>query len=100
MRIVVTASLAGLLLATPALAQGPNLQQMLGGLLTGNQAQDQSLRDAYERGYRHGREDQAREMSAGRDRDRSRGDYRDDRRDEGYRPAPDRPLPPRGYDQR
>ena len=99
MRTIATASLAGLLLATPALAQAPNVQQLLGGLLTGNQGQDQALRDAYERGYRHGREDQAREMRTERDR----GYNRDDRRDEGYRRGPDQPPyqpPPRDYDQR
>jgi hypothetical protein len=89
MRTIATASLAGLLLATPALAQSPNIQQLLGGLMTGNRSQDQSLQEAYERGYRHGREDQAREMRA------ERGRYRDDR-------GPDQPYPPppRGYDQR
>ena len=101
MRIIATASLTGLLLTTPALAQGPNFQQLLGGLLTGNQAQDQALRDAYERGYRHGREDEARRISADHDRG-DRRSYRDDRRDEEYRRDPDRPYPPppRDYNDR
>lgn len=42
----------------PALAQGP--QQLLQGLLSGNQNQDQGLHEAYDRGYRRGREDQQR----------------------------------------
>jgi len=57
----------------PAMAQG-NVQQMLGGLLTGNQNQDQALRDAYERGYQRGRQDEARLT-----RDRPRSDRYEDR---------------------
>jgi hypothetical protein len=73
---------AGLLCAAPA-ARAQNPSQMLQGLLSGNQGQDQALRDAYERGYRHGREDQVRDDRARFDRDRPppRG-YRDpDQRD-------------------
>ena len=91
MRILATASLTGLLLATPAASQAQNVQQLLGGLLTGNQTQDKALRDAYERGYRHGREDEARLARGGRDR----GDrYGDDRRDDDAPPAPYRPRGP------
>jgi hypothetical protein len=49
---------AGLALATPAMAQGSNPTQMLKGLLSGNQGQDQAVRDAFERGYQRGRQDQ------------------------------------------
>lgn len=87
MRTTITATLLGLLLATPVAAQTPNIQQLLGGLLTGNQGQDQALRQAYERGYRHGWDDQARQDRA----DRVRGDRNyEDRR--GYRDenGPDR----------
>lgn len=48
------------LLTTPALAQTSSPQQMLQGLLTGNQSQDRAVRDAYERGYRAGQQDEAR----------------------------------------
>lgn len=70
MKVLVTAALAaGLmatpllatpLLVTPALAQSSSPQQLLQGLLTGNQNQDQAVRDAFERGYRAGRQDEAR----------------------------------------
>ena len=36
------------------------LQQTLQGLLSGNANQDQAVREAYERGYQRGREDEAR----------------------------------------
>ncbi|WP_158742029.1 hypothetical protein [Acidisphaera sp. L21] len=49
---------AGLALASPAMAQAPNPSQMLKGLLSGNQGQDQAVRDAFERGYQRGRQDQ------------------------------------------
>lgn len=49
----------GLALASPATAQLPNVQQLLQGLTTGNQGQDQALRDAFERGYQRGRQDEA-----------------------------------------
>lgn len=57
-RIIVT-TLIGLGLAGPAAAQVPNVQQLLQGLTTGNQGQDQALRDAFERGYQRGRQDEA-----------------------------------------
>lgn len=86
MRTTITATLLGLLLVTPVAAQTPNMQQLLGGLLTGNQGQDQALQQAYERGYRHGRDDQARQDRLDRrgsadqrydGRNLNRGDYRD-----------------------
>lgn len=72
MRRTMTATFAGLLLAAPllaapAVAQVPNVQQLLQGLLSGNQGQDQALREAFERGYQRGREDEAR-LRADRDR--------------------------------
>lgn len=79
MRTTVTATLLGLLIATPAVAQAPNnIQGLLGGLLTGNQGQDQALREAYQRGYQRGRDDQARQ-----DRRDGRGNGRGDYRDQG-----------------
>ena len=86
MRTLVVAALLALPLALPASAQNPNLQQLLGGLLTGNQGQDQALREAYERGYRHGREDEARRL----DQDRGRR-YDEDRRDPRAQPYPPPP---------
>jgi hypothetical protein len=90
MRAAVVIALA-LALPTAALAQqSPNVGQMLQGLMTGNQGQDQALRDAFERGYQRGREDEARRYrsTSPRDEDRPR-DYPPP----GYRdqPYPDRP---------
>ena len=92
MRHVVAATLLGLAFATPAAAQVPNIQGLLGGLLTGNQGQDQALRDAFERGYQRGRQDEARlHADRGGDRrrrDEDRRDDRDYRDDRGPGPAP------------
>ena len=85
MRIAFAAALCGLTLAAPAHAQAPNIGQLLQGLTTGNQGQDQALRDAFERGYQRGRQDEAR---IGQQQNRRAPDRRDDRRDED-----------RGYDQ-
>jgi len=63
MRHAIVATLLGLSLAAPAAAQAPNVQNLLGGLLTGNQNQDQAVRDAFERGYQRGRQDEARQRS-------------------------------------
>lgn len=65
--------------ATPVGAEG-NPQQLLQGLLSGNQGQDQAVRDAFERGYQRGRQDEARRQGdhSNPDRggpDRSRGGY-------------------------
>lgn len=59
MQRTVVATLVGLALTGPAAAQVPNVQQLLQGLTTGNQGQDQALRDAFERGYQRGRQDEA-----------------------------------------
>ena len=61
---------AGLFCAVPSAGWAQNPSQMLQGLLSGNQGQDQAVRDAFERGYRHGREDQLRDDRARFDRDR------------------------------
>jgi len=76
----------GLIVATPIAAQTPNVGQMLQGLMTGNQGQDQALRDAFERGYQRGRQDEARQQRPDPDRGRRNGDDRrsDDDRG-GYR---------------
>ena len=61
------AILLGLTLATAATAvaqttsaQAPDWKQTLGGLLSGNQDRDDAVRQAYERGYQRGRNDEAR----------------------------------------
>jgi hypothetical protein len=89
MQRMVAATLLGLALAGPAAAQVPNVQQLLQGLTTGNQGQDQALRDAFERGYQRGRQDEARQQRpdrGGSDRsfsrggdERNSGSYRDER---------------------
>ena len=67
MKALMTIALAaGTLAAAPAFAQSSSPQQMLQGLLTGNQSQDQAVRDAYERGYRAGSQDEARMESNNR----------------------------------
>ena len=85
MMIAAAAAVSVVLLAStaPVLAQAPDPSQMLQGLLSGNRGQDQAVRDAFERGYRRGREDQER---ADRDRGPPRGHYPDDNR--GYPPPP------------
>ena len=82
---LITLGLLSLSVAFPVAAQAPNPSQFLQGLLSGNQGQDQAVRDAFERGYRRGRDDQQR---ADRDQDYPRPP---DRR-------PDVP-PPYGRDQ-
>ena len=60
--------LLGAALALPAAAHAqsaPGLQQTLQGMFTGNQNQDDALRQAYQRGYQRGRDDEARAMHAG-----------------------------------
>lgn len=54
-------------LAMPAMAfaqSGSGWQDKLGGLLTGNQNQDNSLQQAYQRGYQRGRNDEAQALQA------------------------------------
>jgi hypothetical protein len=84
MRISHLMLLVGTVLAMPAAAvaqSSPGLQQTLGGLLTGNQGQDDALRQAYQRGYERGRNDEARALQAN-----SRGNRSDDRYSNGPRP--------------
>ena len=79
-RIMIAA--LGLALAGPASAQTPGVGQLLQGLTSGNQSQDQAIHEAFERGYQKGRQDEAR-MSRGSGRDRSASDdYRRDPRDD------------------
>lgn len=61
-----------LVFTVPCMAQSPSMQQMLQGLVTGNQGQDHALQEAYERGYQRGRQDEAQRM---------RGDGRPGRRE-------------------
>ena len=82
----------GAALAIPVMAQAqsaPGWQQTLQGLMTGNQGQDDSLRQAYQRGYQRGRDDEARAMQANNRPGGYQGRYGADNRynDEGY---PDR----------
>jgi Ni/Co efflux regulator RcnB len=101
MRTTIAALLLGSTLALPVAAHAQNFQQLLGGLLTGNQQQDQSLQDAWRRGYQRGRQDQAREDRTGRNSYDRGADYRDDRgypQDRPYASPPDdryRYPPPR-----
>jgi hypothetical protein len=79
------AILLGLTLATATTAvaqttstQAPDWKQTLGGLLNGNQDRDDAVRQAYERGYQRGRNDEARQSQRTREpRNNSYGDYRD-----------------------
>ena len=83
MRLTIVMVMSGLAFAVPAKAQVPNIQQLLQGLTTGNQGQDQGLRDAFERGYQRGRQDEARLQQNGNRRGTDRredGNNRDDRR--------------------
>jgi hypothetical protein len=62
------AILAGLTLTTAAVGQttaqqAPDWKQTLGGLLNGNQDRDEAVRQAYERGYQRGRNDEARQQA-------------------------------------
>ena len=62
-------------------AQAPDWKQQLGGLLSGNQDRDDAIRQAYERGYQRGRNDEAR-LQAQSPRNNSyddRGGYSRDR---------------------
>ena len=67
MQRAVLVTLLSLALAGPAMAQTSSQtsdwQQKLGGLLNGNQDRDNAVRQAYERGYQRGREDEARRGS-------------------------------------
>lgn len=56
---LMTATALALVGATPTIARAQGVQQLLQGLTTGNQSQDQALRDAFERGYQKGRQDEA-----------------------------------------
>lgn len=62
------AILTGLTLTTAAVVpataqQAPDWKQTLGGLLNGNQDRDNAVRQAYERGYQRGRNDEARQQA-------------------------------------
>lgn len=71
--------------ATPAIAQG-DIQQFLQGLMTGNQREDTALRDAFERGYERGRQDEARRQRATREQRRDdRSTQREWDRDQAWR---------------
>ncbi len=62
----------------PVMAQAqsaPGWQQTLQGMFTGNQTQDNALRQAYQRGYERGRDDEARAMQANNRHRRDEGRY-------------------------
>ena len=84
--VLATAAGVALPVAT-AHAQVPNIQELLQGLTTGNQRDDQALRDAFQRGYERGRRDEARSQRADRDRDNHDHDRYDPPR---YPREPDR----------
>ncbi len=82
MRMLIAAVGFGLLSIGPAAAQVPNVQQLLQGLTTGNQGQDTALRDAFERGYQKGRQDEAQMRGS------DRGGNARSNNDSSYRQAP------------
>ena len=51
---------AGTAAVAQTTSQSPDWKQTLGGLLNGNQDRDNAVRQAYERGYQRGRNDEAR----------------------------------------
>jgi hypothetical protein len=53
-------TLAGTAAVAQTASQSPDWKQTLGGLLNGNQDRDNAVRQAYERGYQRGRNDEAR----------------------------------------
>jgi hypothetical protein len=70
--------LLGATLALPVTAHAqsaPGWQQTLQGLFTGNQSQDDALRQAYQRGYQRGRDDEARALQANNRPRRDEGRY-------------------------
>ncbi len=87
---IIAASVLALAGTTPTVVQAQNVQQLLQGLTTGNQSQDQALRDAFERGYQKGRQDEAqlqRRSGGNRNDDRRNSDEgRSDSYDQGNRP--------------
>ncbi len=95
MRRIVGTTFLGLALAGPAAAQMPNVQQLLQGLTTGNQGQDQALRDAFERGYQRGRQDEARQQRSdggGSNRSYDRGSNERDNSGGRDERGPDQPY--------
>ena len=84
MHRVIAATALGLLISSPLAAQTPDISKMLQGLTTGNQNQDQALRDAFERGYQRGRQDEARMARSGGGGDRSYSRSRGDNGDGSY----------------
>ena len=59
MKVVVAATVAGFAVLFPSYAfAAPDAQQALQGLLTGDKISDRALVDAFQRGYKRGREDE------------------------------------------
>ena len=100
MRAMIGTALVACSFLLPAAAhaqQAPSWQQSLQGLLSGNQNQDRAVRDAYERGYQRGRQDEARLQA---ERARS-GGYREEGSrygSQGY-PVPRGPDAPPYYNR-
>lgn len=67
---------ASLAFAGPTIAHAQSVPQVLEGLMTGNQDRDRAVRDAYERGYQKGRQDEA-AFRRNRRFEEDRGSYRD-----------------------
>ena len=87
MRMLLAATGFGLMTISPLAAQTPNVQQLLQGLTTGNQSQDQGLRDAFERGYQKGRQDEAQQRRSDRGGSDRGGNDRSSN-DRSYRQGP------------
>ncbi len=78
---------AGLAFLAPSMARAQIPQGLLQQLLPGNQAQnpvaaEQAVREAYERGYRQGRQDQ--ERSGERTNRQQNGNYPSNQQNGGY----------------
>ncbi len=78
---------AGLAFLAPSMARAQIPQGLLQQLLPGNQAQnpgaaEQAVREAYERGYRQGRQDQ--ERSGERTNRQQNGNYQSNQQNGGY----------------
>ena len=78
MALLLGLTFVGTVAVAQTTSQSPDWKQTLGGLLNGNQDRDNAVRQAYERGYQRGRNDEAR-MSQNRSSsyDDGGGYYRD-----------------------
>ncbi len=78
MALLLGLTVAGTTAVAQTTSQSPDWKQTLGGLLNGNQDRDNAVRQAYERGYQRGRNDEARmSQNRGSSYDNGSGYYRD-----------------------